>query len=741
MNNENFHPVLTVPPLAHALHRWNARTKTLTYEYNGIDIIKIHLPESENPGFRHGSDGTVQSIQYTQQIYLTVEKPMWTTIEFNLSRDCMNMKPQRADREEAILGQSGNILISGVNGLYDAYQDLLLTINGQEWVWETREFEYRRLDELHCRKAELPESLALRKIARARVKLTQKPLFINLFMHYYRNHLGYCYYEPWKRKCKERQIAGWCSWEAFRRDIDIDKIKAISKFMEEKLKDYGLEYIQLDDGYQKMPLPYDPQKDMANGWLTCSESKFPGGHKKIVETIRNYHMIPAIWTNANITNEEFVDYHKDTVLCHKDRPLKGEWIDFLYNCKPETLEKQVKPIFQGYKQAGYEYIKIDAIRHLLMDGLHEAVRLGIMTNEEAEHRFRAYLEATREGMGDDIYYLASWGEMHEVIGVADACRIAMDANPTWAGIRMQLFEMARWFHTQRILFLNDPDHVCVRTKLDWAKSVLSLISLSGGLYMLSDTLDAYTEEKLQVIRKTLPPLKTRTAESGKLNMNFPAYTWTKLHGFAVQSHETPVEMEEITMQEVYDMAGVYPTMYDKHPFSTLWAFHINENGQTWCVMGRFATIPLEASEIAFTRLGLEEGKTYHAFDFWEEKYLGSYEGKLPCKELKVGQCQIVALRETKGVPQLIASSRHVSMDAVSVKKAEFDNNELKLELESVKEATNHYYIHVPKKYMLLEVQSEEKDISLEKQEEIAVISVTAHTDRTRLTLSFTDCIE
>jgi hypothetical protein len=43
--------------------------------------------------------------------------------------------------------------------------------------------------------------------------------------------------------------------------------------------------------------------------------------------------------------------------------------------------------------------------------------------------------------------------------------------------------------------------------------------------------------------------------------------------------------------------------------------------------------------------------------------------------------------------------------------------------------------------MLLEVQSEEKDISLEKQEEIAVISVTAHTDRTRLTLSFTDCME
>ena len=88
-----------------------------------------------------------------------------------------------------------------------------------------------------------------------------------------------------------------------------------------------------------------------------------------------------------------------------------------------------------------------------------------MSNEGASQKFRAYMEATREGLGEDIYYLASWGEMHEVIGVADACRISMDANPTWAGIRMQLFESARWFHTQRTLFLNDPDHVCVRTRI------------------------------------------------------------------------------------------------------------------------------------------------------------------------------------------------------------------------------------------------------------------------------------
>lgn len=720
MNNENFHPVLEVPPLAHALHKWDEATKTLSYEYNGTDIITVNLQECENPGFRHGSDGTVQSIQYIQQIYLTVEKPVWVSVVFHLSSDAINMKPKRAAGDEAIIGQLGNVLLDGVNGLYDVNQDLLISFHGQEWYWEEGEF---------C-------DLDGRKTARAKVRLTQKPFFINLFLYYYKNHLGYKYHEPWHKKCKDNEIAGWCSWEAFRRDIDIEKVKQITEFMEEKLKAYGLTYIQVDDGYQKMPLPYDPSLDMKDGWLSCVEEKFPGGHKEIVTTIRESHMVPGIWTNANITHEDFYKYHKDAVLYHQEKPLKGEWIDYLYSCDAETLSRQVKPVFEGFREEGYEYVKIDAIRHLLLDGLHEAVRLGILTNEEAEKRFRSYLETTREGLGEEIYYLASWGEMHEVVGVADACRIAMDANPTWAGIRMQLFEMARWFHTQRILFLNDPDHVCVRTKPDWARSVLSLISLSGGLYMLSDTLDAYTPEKLDIIRKTLPPLKTRTGETGSLNMDFPAYTWTKLHGFAVQSHETPVVMEDITMEEVYDMAGNYPTMEDTHPFSTLWAFHINQNSQRWCVMGRFATVPLTESKIKLSQLGLAGGKEYLAFDFWEEKYLGVVKEEIPGRELQVGQCQIAAIRERRGIPQFLASSRHVSMDAVSVRSEEFKEGELRLCLDCVKGSAVNYYIYVPEAFKVIKADSSEENTAFYYDGEIVKISVTPAGEKAVLSLQF-----
>ena len=688
MNNENFHPVQNVPPLAHALHKWDEKEKILKYEYNGTDIISMQIPESEDVGFRHGSDGTMQSISYVQQIYIMVEKPMRVKVRFCLSDETICMRAHRAGSEQAIAAQNGNLLIYGINGLYDAKQDLLIEVNGSEWNWASGQFEEENGQ----------------RIAYMNLLLCEKPVFINLKMHYYKNHLGYKYYEPWKNRINKKAGAGWCSWEAFRRDINEEKINGIAKFMAEHLRDYGMEYIQVDDGYQKMPLPYRAEGTMKEGWMTCEEEKFPKGHVGIVADIKKHGFTPAIWTNANITNPDFPEKHPEDILFFDGKAMKGEWIDYLYTCTPENLQKQVTPVFEGFRDAGYKYVKIDAIRHLLFDGLHEAVRLGMMSNEEAEQKFRAYMEATKAGMSEDMYYLASWGEMHEVVGIADACRISMDANPTWAGIRMQLFEMARWFHTQRILFLNDPDHVCVRTKPEWAKSVLSLISLAGGLCMLSDTEDAYTEEKLEIIKKTLPPLTTCTAETGPLNMDFPAYTWTKLHGFAVQSHETPVEMEDVNLKDAYDMAGIYPTMEDAHPFSSLWSFHLNHADETWCVVGRFATVPLKESKIRLEQIQLDSEDSYHVFDFWKEEYLGIVTGELKVRELGLGECQILGLRKVKEIPQFIASTRHVSMDTVSVQEITWNENKLCVNLSGVPKSKERYYFAVPEGFDLKNVE-------------------------------------
>ena len=127
------------------------------------------------------------------------------------------------------------------------------------------------------------------------------------------------------------------------RDIDIAKITSIAAFMEEKLKAYGLEYIQVDDGYQKMPLPFRPQGTMEEGWMSCEESKFPEGHASIIRAIRSHGFCPAIWTNANITNEKFPQYHPQNLIFHEGKPLNAEPEGNRALRGPESASARPKP--------------------------------------------------------------------------------------------------------------------------------------------------------------------------------------------------------------------------------------------------------------------------------------------------------------------------------------------------------------------------------------------------------------
>lgn len=721
MNNENFHPIQKVPPNTHALHKWDAATSTLRYEYNGLDIITVQFPQNSAPGYRHGSDGSIQSVQYCQQVYLACDNPTTVTMTVKLGREMVNLRPHRAGEEQAILGQLGQPLVEGVNGLYDPCWDLLLDWNGCPWRWLEQSVQPTE------------DGWAT---ARLELHISRKAAFLNIRPRYYQKHLGYSYHKPWERRMNPKAVAGWCSWEAYRRDIDIEKIEAISSFMDKKLRQYGLEYIQVDDGYQKMPLPANPQGNMPEGWLTCEEAKFPGGHESMVAAIKDKGFTPAIWVNANITNPAFPQSHPNDVIWQGEKPLKGEWIDFLYSCTPDCIERQVTPLFTKLRELGYNYLKIDAIRHLLFDGLHECVRLGMMTDEEAETRFRRYMEGSRKGLGEEVYYLASWGEMHEVVGVADACRISMDANPTWAGIRMQLFESARWYHTNGVLFRNDPDHVCVRTQPEWAKSVLSLISLSGQLYMLSDTPEAYTDDKLDIIRKTLPPLTTQTAEAGPLSLDYPAYTWTKLHGFAVQSNEKPVAAETVDLSEALDMAGDYPTMDCDHPFGSLWSFHLAGPQGRWTVMQRVATVPLHSCLLPLEHLGLCPDQSYLAFDFWQQRFLGVFSGRMAMEALPLGHCQVVALQPLRQEPQLVASSRHVSMDAVSVQRWDYTGHQLVVELAGVPGDRVHYYFHTPAAMVCREVTAIGGQAVHSRQQGLCCVEVAFEDTTATITLTF-----
>ena len=679
------------PPIAHAYHHWDEERRTLTYTYNNRRILEIHIPGTARVSFRHGSDGQLQSLPLFQQIYVMLsDAPVTATVRFQLSHDAVNMRPRRAASEQAVIGQVGRPLLPGVNGLYDIDQDLMISWFGHAWNWAGTRL-------VRDRDGNLTASM--------QVELGPKTWIVSIKPHYYRTHLGYRYHKPWQRRPNLKPVAGWCSWEAYRRDVSEEKVVNAAEFFAKHLKPYGLEYIQIDDGYEQLPFPNDPQATIADAILQ-PKSEFPSGHAGVTAKIAERGLQPGIWIPVSIYNDEWADAQPEFLLKDESgKPFLGDWIRYILDCTPEALEKHVRPYFRGLREAGYTYFKIDGIRHLLYDGLQEAVLRGLMANDEAEERFRRFLECGREELGD-AFWLSSWGVLTQMVGLCDACRIAQDAMPNWAGAQMQLVESARWFFTQRILYLNDPDHVCVRAPFEWSRTVLSMVALTGGLFMLSDALEEYDEQRLRLIQRCIPPLPTVTAETGPLDSDYAAYTWTKFHGFHVLD-ERPFDAETMTDEEARNQAGDWPTIDDDHPFSTLWAIYLDTDIGRWCVLGRFASLPLRAAKLKLANLSLDPQGEYLVFDFWKQRFLGRVTGEIDCPALPLGHCQILAIRPALDRPQLLSSSRHISQDAVSVKAQSWADGQLVLELEGVSGTSETYWIHVPPGFTLQTAASED----------------------------------
>lgn len=680
------------PPLHHASARWNGDAHALEYEYNGRNAVKLPFGIGREPIFRQISDGDICSTPMMQHMTITLPEEAWIAVEFELSPGSVNMRPCRAESGEAVLGQLGGPLIYGANGMYDVNDDLLISWHGRPWRWVD----------------EAMQDYNGSSRCKMEVLLGPVPWVLLFRMQYYRMHLGFAYHTPWLKRPDPRAITGWCSWEAYHDEIVAAHISTSAAFLKKKFKDFGLEYVQIDDGYQQSPQPPDADGDYSATFLQPND-KFPRGHRNILEPIRRKGLKPGIWVSAGITNAEFARKSPFVVKGPDGTPLRFDWLGYCMDCSEDSLRTQVLPLYEGLRSLGYRYIKADTLRHMYLDGLRGLIDSGGLTNDEAQRHFRAYMETARKGMGDEMYFVACWGMLPEVAGIADACRIASDSGPEWSRIRMQLYEMARWYHTQRILFTNDPDHICVRADLEYARSALSLTALSGGLMMLSDTVDQYDAGRTRMIRHTLPALETMAAETGAVDCTMHA--WGRV-----------LDWDAAATGEV-------------NPFGSLWCMHFIHHGRKWAVACRVAIEPLRRCRISLDRLGLDPGMKYAAYDFWAGRYLGVAEGGVRFKELPRGHCQVIGLNPVADTPFVLASSRHVSMDAVSILSESYSNGILNLKLAGIRRRTFSYTVWVPPGMELKDISADGATVSAETKK-VLRLRVTFSRREAELTLVF-----
>ncbi|HWA82310.1 MAG TPA: hypothetical protein VG820_02680, partial [Fimbriimonadaceae bacterium] len=294
---------------------------------------------------------------------------------------------------------------------------------------------------------------------------------------------------------------------------------------------------------------------------------------------------------------------------------------------------------------GWDYFKIDTLRHVLYDSYRQVPDYWKSRNESMEQAYRAIMAATMKAAGNS-YVLACWGTLPELAGLPDGARIGEDVGPDFDSMRRSAKYIAQFQYLNNVVWRNDPDYMCFRVPIDQARTWATMAFLAGGHLMVSDPIADYDATHLDALRRVGPPIYSRP-----LN---------------VVPHQPDPE------------------------FMTLDA---EKGGDQWKIVARFAWQDLPAWNPPESLFGLR--KRYLAFDFWDEKFLGIVDTP-PFHALAKGNCQVICLRQAEGHPQVLGTNRHLSQGIVELDGVRWNGHTLSGRFNRGPGQPWSLYVHVPR---------------------------------------------
>jgi len=455
---------------------------------------------------------------------------------------------------------------------------------------------------------------------------------------FYQQHRGLRYYEPWTYQPWPQPIVGWCSWFAFFDKVTEQDIRQTADVMSEVLLPYGYDYLQIDDGYQR-------GTGLPELWLKANE-KFPGGLQGLAAYIRGKGLKPGIWTNAAFAQTDYARQHREWfVLAPDGEPAKGNWVSHVVDATaPGALDTLVRPIYRELRDQGWDYFKLDALRHLRYEG-YNSYRAHLEANgENPSDALRKYVASVRNEVGRDRFLLACWGIRPELAGLVDGCRIGTDGF-SYAGL-------AQYNSFNNVVWRNDPDHIELSDTEAWRSTMVT--SLTGSMFLLTDKPARYRTPIVDPARRAAPVLVT---VPGQLYDVDPSRSSELRRVDAETSGRDPKPFD----------ASLTPSVF-------LYQLEVSRPFESWIVLGRTGGT---FERIRFDELGLDPAKRYLVFEFWERKLLGAFaESFAPGDLPKPFNSQVFVIREELPRPQFLSSSRHITGGGYDLEALEWTANAL-----------------------------------------------------------------
>jgi alpha-galactosidase len=445
---------------------------------------------------------------------------------------------------------------------------------------------------------------------------------------FYQQHRGLRHFEPWAYAAWDKPVVGWCSWFAFFDKVTDQDIRRTADVMSDVLAPYGYEYLQIDDGYQR-------GTGLPDLWLNPN-AKFPDGMAATAAYIAQKGLRPGIWTNAAFAQSDYAAAHKEWFVQDEAGSVaRGNWIGHIVDATaPGALDTLVRPIYKGLRAMGWDYFKLDALRHLRYEGYNSYRPYLEKKGVQPGDALRRYVSAVRDEVGRDRFLLACWGVRPELVGLVDGCRIGTDGF-SYAGL-------AQFNSFNNVVWRNDPDHIELSDKEAWRSTMVT--SLTGSLFMLTDKPERYRTPFVEPARRAAPVLPTVPGQLYDVD---------------------PSRSSEIARVDA-EVSGRDPKPFDASlsPAAHLYLLEINRPFESWMVLGRTGGA---FEEIRWEDVGLDPKKRYVVFDFWQRTLAlpdgaAFAPGPLPSKF----NSQVFVIRERLPRPQLVATSRHITGGGVDL---------------------------------------------------------------------------
>ena len=292
---------------------------------------------------------------------------------------------------------------------------------------------------------------------------------------------------------------------------------------------------------------------------------------------------------------------------------------------PATFPDLMQPVYRGFRDMGYTYFKLDALRHLKYEGYNSNAGTFTSRGIDRDSVFRRIVQQVRAAIGDRAFLLACWGARPELIGLVDAVRIGDDGFG-YGGL-------AQYNSFNNVVWRNDPDHIEL-SKPD-AYAAITATSLTGSHLMLTDKPEFYNTKRSELARRAAP---VPFAVPGQLFDVDPSRS--------MRINDATTELSG---------AGPRPFDADQARVTDLYLLDVNRPFERWTVLGRTGGAQ---RQLRFTDLGLADSTDYVVYEAWTHRFRGVHRGVLTLGAIDAAVgAESLCIRERVMHPQVVATSR------------------------------------------------------------------------------------